>query len=51
MAHSFYGIPITLAVAGMVALNTAASRWDVGVRGTLTIQIVPTDDAGRDEGD
>ena len=38
-----------LAVAGMVALNAAASRWDAGVRGTLTIQIVPTDDVARDE--
>ena len=38
-----------LAVAGMVALNTTASRWDAGVRGTLTIQIVPTDDSASDE--
>ena len=38
-----------LAVAGMVALNATASRWDAGVRGTLTIQIVPTENAARDE--
>lgn len=38
-----------LAVAGMLVLNTTASRWDAGVRGTLTIQVVPTDDIVVDE--
>ena len=39
----------TLAVAGMLVLNATASRWDTGVRGNLTIQVVPTDDAAVDE--
>ena len=38
-----------LAVAGMLVLNATASRWDIGVRGNLTIQVVPTDDAAVDE--
>ena len=38
-----------LAVAGMLVLNATASRWDVGVRGNLTVQIVPTDDDAADE--
>lgn len=38
-----------LAVAGMLALNAMASRWDAGVRGTFTVQVVPTDDAAADE--
>lgn len=38
-----------LAVAGMLVLNATASRWDAGVRGTFTVQVVPTDDAAADE--
>ena len=38
-----------LAVAGMLVLNATASRWDAGVRGNLTIQVIPTDDAAVDE--
>ena len=38
-----------LAVAGMLVLNAAASRWDAGVSGNLTVQIIPTDDATMDE--
>ncbi|MEK9725035.1 MAG: FtsX-like permease family protein, partial [Rhodospirillaceae bacterium] len=38
-----------LAVAGMLVLNATASRWDAGVRGTLTVQVVPTADALADE--
>ena len=38
-----------LAVAGMLVLNATASRWDKGVRGTLTVQVVPSEDAARDE--
>ena len=30
-----------LALAGMLVLNSTAARWDQGVSGTLTIQIVP----------
>ena len=38
-----------LAVAGMLVLNATATRWDKGVRGTLTVQVVPSDDAANDE--
>jgi len=38
-----------LAVAGMLVLNATASRWDAGVRGTFTVQVVPTNDAATDE--
>ncbi|MEK9754537.1 MAG: FtsX-like permease family protein, partial [Rhodospirillaceae bacterium] len=38
-----------LAVAGMLVLNATASRWDRGVRGTMTVQVVPTEDAATDE--
>lgn len=32
-----------LAVAGILVLNSVVARWDQGIRGTLTIQIVPVD--------
>lgn len=32
-----------LALAGMLVLNSTAARWDKGVTGTLTIQIIPAD--------
>jgi cell division transport system permease protein len=38
-----------LAVAGMLVLNATASKWDRGVRGTMTVQVVPTDDQAKDE--
>ena len=38
-----------LAMAGMLVLNAAAGRWESGVRGTLTVQIAPADDPGKDE--
>jgi len=38
-----------LAVAGMLMLYATASRWDAGVRGTFTVQVVPTEDAAADE--
>ena len=38
-----------LAVAGMLVLNATASKWDQGVRGTMTVQVVPSDDALKDE--
>ena len=30
-----------LAMAGMLVLNATASRWDQGIRGTLTVQVMP----------
>lgn len=38
-----------LAVAGMLVLNATASKWDRGVRGTMTVQVVPSADAAQDE--
>ncbi|MAH84784.1 MAG: hypothetical protein CBB68_10690 [Rhodospirillaceae bacterium TMED8] len=38
-----------LAVAGMLVLHATASKWDRGVRGTMTVQIVPSNDNYRDE--
>ncbi len=37
-----------LAMAGMLALNTVAQRWDRGISGTLTVQITPVDDPAKD---
>ncbi len=37
-----------LALAGMLVLNATASRWDKGVRGTMTVQVVPL---GSEESD
>ncbi|HEX9702273.1 MAG TPA: FtsX-like permease family protein [Rhodospirillales bacterium] len=37
-----------LAMAGMLALQTVASRWDQGISGTLTVQITPVDDPTKD---
>lgn len=37
-----------LAMAGMLMLNSTAARWDKGIRGTLTIQIIPADDPKED---
>ncbi len=38
-----------LAMAGVLVLNSTAARWDKGITGTLTVQIVPTDDPSRDD--
>ena len=38
-----------LAMAGMLVLNATASRWDQGIRGTLTIQVMPTEDPAKDD--
>ncbi len=38
-----------LAMAGMLVLNSTASRWDQGISGTLTIQLIPTDDPKEDD--
>ena len=38
-----------LAMAGVLVLNTIAARWDKGITGTLTVQIVPADDPSRDD--
>jgi len=38
-----------LAVAGMLVLNATASKWDRGVRGTMTVQVIPSADAATDE--
>ena len=38
-----------MAVAGMLVLNATASKWDRGVRGTMTVQVIPTDDESEDE--
>lgn len=37
-----------LAMAGLLALNTVAQRWDRGISGTLTVQIAPVDDPAKD---
>ena len=38
-----------LAMAGMLVLNATASRWDQGIRGTLTVQVVPAEDPAKDD--
>lgn len=38
-----------LALAGMLVLNLTAARWDQGITGTLTVQVIPTDNPERDE--
>ncbi len=38
-----------LAMAGVLVLNATAARWDKGITGTLTVQIVPDDDPSRDD--
>ena len=39
----------SLAMAGMLVLNATASRWDQGIRGTLTVQVMPAEDPAKDE--
>ncbi len=38
-----------MAMAGMLVLNTVAQRWDRGVSGTLTVQIVSAEIAAEDD--
>ena len=38
-----------LAMAGMLVLNATASRWDQGIRGTLTVQVMPVEDPSKDD--
>lgn len=38
-----------LAMAGVLVLNATASRWDQGIRGTLTVQIMPAEDPAKDD--
>ncbi|MEE9317276.1 MAG: FtsX-like permease family protein [Rhodospirillales bacterium] len=38
-----------LAMAGVLVLNATASRWDQGIRGTLTVQVMPAEDPAKDD--
>ena len=38
-----------MAMAGVLGLNTVAARWDRGVSGTLTVQIIPAENAVDDD--
>ncbi len=38
-----------MAMAGVLVLNTVAARWDRGVSSTLTVQIIPADNAIDDD--
>ena len=38
-----------MAMAGVLVLNTVAARWDRGVSGTLTVQIIPAENAVDDD--
>ena len=38
-----------LAMAGMLVLNATASRWDQGIRSTLTVQVMPAEDPAKDD--
>ena len=38
-----------LAMAGMLVLNSTAARWDQGISGTLTVQLIPTEDPEEDD--
>ena len=38
-----------MAMAGVLVLNTVAARWDRGVTGTLTVQIIPAENAVDDD--
>jgi cell division transport system permease protein len=39
-----------LALAGMLALDDIAGRWDKGMSGTLTVQMVPSPGSGGTSG-
>ncbi|MDP6176140.1 MAG: cell division protein, partial [Rhodospirillales bacterium] len=38
-----------MAMAGVLVLNTVAARWDRGVSGTLTVQIIPAENPVDDD--
>jgi cell division transport system permease protein len=38
-----------LAMAGVLVLNATAARWDRGITGTLTVQIISADDPSKDD--
>ena len=40
---------LVMAVAFIFTLNATASKWDRGVRGAMTVQLIPTDDDVVDE--
>ena len=40
---------LVMAVAFIFTLNATASKWDRGVRGSMTVQLIPTDDDVIDE--
>jgi len=40
-----------LALAGVLVVNRAVDRWDTGISGTLTVQIMPSSAAGAAAGD
>ncbi len=39
---------VILAMAGMLVLNATAARWDRGISGTLTVQIMPKENPEKD---
>ena len=39
---------VILAMAGMLVLNATAARWDRGISGTLTVQIMPGENSEKD---
>lgn len=39
-----------LALAGVLLVNHAVDRWDTGISGTLTVQIMPSSNTGTDAG-
>ncbi|MCH8237832.1 MAG: FtsX-like permease family protein [Proteobacteria bacterium] len=39
---------VILAMAGMLVLNATAARWDKGISGTLTVQIMPGENSEKD---
>lgn len=39
---------VILAMAGMLVLNATAARWDRGISGTLTVQIMPGENPEKD---
>ena len=40
---------VILAMAGMLVLNATAARWDKGISGTLTVQIMPGDNPEKND--
>ena len=40
---------VILAMAGMLVLNATAARWDKGISGTLTVQIMPGENSEKND--